>query len=149
MAPNEPQESARQIIGRILWMSRQHRQRVAQRLEKIDLGGGEAPILMQLSFHGEMNQRELAEHIGVTPATVSQSLKAMVKKGLVERFEDETDARVFRLKLTGLGMEKRREAEQVFAQVDQEILSTLDISEQDQLAGLLLKLETYMRGEDT
>jgi MarR family transcriptional regulator, negative regulator of the multidrug operon emrRAB len=45
----------------------------------------------------------LAEYLGVTKGTVSQSLLLLDRHGLIERYEDEMDRRVVRLRLSQQG----------------------------------------------
>ncbi len=52
----------------------------------------------------------LAEYLGTTKGTVSQSLILLDRKGLIERYQDEIDRRVVRLRLSPL-------AEQFLAQI--------------------------------
>lgn len=45
----------------------------------------------------------LADYLGLTKGTVSQSLQLLERKGLIARLPDDTDRRVLRLALTGAG----------------------------------------------
>lgn len=45
----------------------------------------------------------LAEYLGLTKGTVSQSLMLLDRHGLIERYQDEIDKRVVRLRLSPLG----------------------------------------------
>jgi DNA-binding MarR family transcriptional regulator len=45
----------------------------------------------------------LAEYLGLTKGTVSQTLLLLDRRGLIERFEDEIDRRVVRLRLSSVG----------------------------------------------
>jgi MarR family transcriptional regulator, negative regulator of the multidrug operon emrRAB len=45
----------------------------------------------------------LAEYLGLTKGTVSQTLLLLDRRGLVERFEDDIDRRVVRLRLSTVG----------------------------------------------
>ena len=45
----------------------------------------------------------LAEYLGLTKGTVSQTLLLLDRRGLIERFEDEIDRRVVRLRLSSAG----------------------------------------------
>jgi DNA-binding MarR family transcriptional regulator len=47
----------------------------------------------------------LAEYLGLTKGTVSQSLLLLDRRGLIERYEDEVDRRVVRLRLSDSGSE--------------------------------------------
>ena len=45
----------------------------------------------------------LADYLGLTKGTVSQTLLLLDRRGLIERFEDEIDRRVVRLRLSSAG----------------------------------------------
>src|SRR5437868_9762752 len=45
----------------------------------------------------------LADYLGLTKGTISQTLLLLDRRGLIERFEDEIDRRVVRLRLSTAG----------------------------------------------
>jgi len=53
----------------------------------------------------------LADYLGVTKGTVSQTLLLLDRRGLIERFEDEIDRRVVRLRLSSAGEQLLVEAQ--------------------------------------
>ncbi|MHB8353769.1 MAG: MarR family winged helix-turn-helix transcriptional regulator [Burkholderiales bacterium] len=75
------------------------------------IGGDEGlqPVHIQaLMFLEQANRfsntpQALAEYLGLTKGTVSQSLLLLDRRGLIERYQDEIDKRVVRLRLSSLG----------------------------------------------
>jgi len=63
----------------------------------------QAEILAHLARRGPTRGAALAEALGVTPATLSDSAAALVAKGLAERHPDPDDARASLLHLTADG----------------------------------------------
>ena len=57
----------------------------------------------------------LAEYLGLTKGTVSQTLLLLDRRGLIERFEDEIDRRVVRLRLSSAGEELLAESQPTLA----------------------------------
>jgi len=53
----------------------------------------------------------LAEYLGLTKGTVSQTLLLLDRRGLIERFEDDVDRRVVRLRLSSAGEQFLAEAQ--------------------------------------
>jgi DNA-binding MarR family transcriptional regulator len=53
----------------------------------------------------------LAEYLGLTKGTVSQTLLLLDRRGLIERFEDDIDRRVVRLRLSSAGEQLLAEAQ--------------------------------------
>ena len=75
------------------------------------LGGedGLQPVhVLSLLFLEQANRfsntpQALAEYLGLTKGTVSQSLLLLDRRGLIERYQDEIDKRVVRLRLSSQG----------------------------------------------
>lgn len=82
-------------------------------MERLNIGMGQLPILQLLSERKTMTQRQIAEEIRVTPATICGTLKRMEKSGLVQRTGDSGDGRVSCVSLTEAG-------KQVSAQISEE-----------------------------
>lgn len=57
----------------------------------------------------------LAEYLGLTKGTVSQTLLLLDRRGLIERFEDDVDRRVVRLRLSSAGEQLLAEAQPTLA----------------------------------
>lgn len=57
----------------------------------------------------------LADYLGLTKGTVSQTLLLLDRRGLVERFEDDIDRRVVRLRLSSAGEQLLAESQPALA----------------------------------
>src|SRR6476620_5770954 len=57
----------------------------------------------------------LADYLGLTKGTVSQTLLLLDRRGLIERFEDDIDRRVVRLRLSSAGERLLSESEPMLA----------------------------------
>jgi MarR family transcriptional regulator, negative regulator of the multidrug operon emrRAB len=57
----------------------------------------------------------LADYLGVTKGTVSQTLLLLDRRGLIERFEDDIDRRVVRLRLSSAGEQFLAESQPALA----------------------------------
>lgn len=125
------------------WISRTYRRRFQLGeilLEQIGVGPGQVPILSQLNYHGELTQRELAEHTHVTAATISGTLKRMEKAGIVYRTDDNRDARVSIVRLTEKGKEVAEQAHQQFVAADKEMLKGFTESECEMIVSCLERM---------
>ena len=65
----------------------------------------EAMIFLNQANRFSNTPQSLAEFLGVTKGTVSQSLLLLDRRGLIERYQDEVDRRVVRLRLSQQGEE--------------------------------------------
>ena len=135
------QEASRVQIGRILhWLSRKHFQYCEDRLQEVGIGPGQVPILMELGWHGELSQRALADKVHVTPATISGTLKRLERAGIISRREDERDARVSLVSLTGQGRSLSDKARQIFRSADCLMVDDFNDGECDELYTYLQRM---------
>lgn len=109
-------EVRNEIAMEIMHVARKLMQRTARAMENLNVGMGQLPILKLLSERATMTQRQLAEEIRITPATVCGTLKRMERAGLVQRTAAQGDARVSCVSLTDKGRMSIREAETAIQQ---------------------------------
>ncbi len=82
-----------------------HRYRISTALSGLNIYRGQPEILGYLIENGECSQKQLAESIGVSAASIATSIKRMCRAGFVERTEDEADRRINRIRITEKGRE--------------------------------------------
>ncbi len=70
-----------------------------------DLSLSQVNALFRLYHHGGSSVNDLAHHLGITTAAVSQLLDPLIDKGLVLRSEDSQDRRKKLIALTEMGKE--------------------------------------------
>ena len=95
----------KEAVKRMVRVTLLHRYAISTSLSGMKLYRGQPEILEYLKEHGDCSQKELADFLGVTPASIATSLKRMSKSGFIERTADETDRRINRLRLTEKGKE--------------------------------------------
>lgn len=96
---------------------------------------GRGKVIELIASKPGITQKELGEALGIQPASVSELLMKLERKGLVLRERDETDRRVIRIDLTAEGLaetERKEEQTDPFQALSQE--------EQETLKELLSKL---------
>ena len=95
-----------------------HRSIVDSRFREKGIYVGQPPILKYLSDNENATQKEIAEHLHISPPSVATSLKRMEESGLVVRLENKKDARRNTVKLTKKGKELQSFAENTFMRID-------------------------------
>lgn len=95
----------KEAVKKLVRVTLLHRYAISSSLSGMKLYRGQPEILEYLKEHGDCSQKELADFLGVTPASIATSLKRMSKSGFIERTADETDRRINRLRLTQKGKE--------------------------------------------
>ena len=82
-------------------------------IAKHDLNPYQAHLLGDVAAHDGQTIKELAGHLCVKPSNFKPLAEPLVQRGLIERRQDESDKRVFRLYLTEEG---RRESAAIDAE---------------------------------
>jgi len=106
------------------------------------MGGhpAQAGCLRVIAKNEGITQRDLCESMQVSPAALTTMLQRIERQGLIERWPDETDGRLMRIKLTDAGRKLSAEFGAAhMAYVDATItpLSEKDRAELARLLGLL------------
>lgn len=105
---------------------------------------GQPPILEFLSQNPDSAQKEIADHLDISPASVAVSVKRMEKSGLVMRVADKSDARRKCLRITDKGLELLQFAHQTFDSIDTVMLSGLNNEEINLLVSFLKKINNNL-----
>lgn len=123
------------------------RDRVHTRMEGIGLSRGQGFILFRLGHEDGLPQTELARQTMVRPATLTEILQRMESGGLVERRPDPADGRVSRVFLTPHGEAARRQAEEIWRELEADLNAILAADERATLRMLLGKLRSALGAE--
>jgi len=125
-------------------VSRLHRQRAHELLDKLGLYRGQPPVLFALWEQDGLTHRELAEQLEITPATMTRMIQRMEKAGFVQRQPDASDQRLSRVYLTDAGRTVRVELEAVWQRMDVECFNGFSDEERVVLRGFLLRLRANL-----
>jgi len=129
---------------------RAHHVRARALLDEIGLYRGQQFVLCALWKEEGMTHSELAEHLHVHPATVTNGLRRMERAGFLERRSDPDDQRVSRVYLTEAGREIRGAVERIWAELEEETLEGFSNEEREVLERLLGRIyENLADGEGT
>lgn len=105
----------------------------------ISLSPIQIQILIFLLFHPDENSRVsyLAHEFNLTKATVSDSIKVLFKKGLIEKQEDPQDSRSFTIHLTEKGKMIANKTSSFASAIEKPITSLGTVQKEAMLSGLL------------
>lgn len=112
-----------------------HRINIQKQASKNGLYFGQPPILEYVANHNHCTQREVADFMKVSPASIATSVKRMQKAGLLEKMTDDSDLRYNRLKITEKGKELTNKCRKGFDKVDAQMFSGFSNEECEQLYG--------------
>lgn len=97
----------REIVFSLNKFFREHRNCIHEIMESEGLFYGQLPILEVVKKLGSCTQKEISKELGVTPPSVTTSVKRLVKKGYLEKKTDENDLRNTQLQLLKVDYKKR------------------------------------------
>ena len=126
-----------------------HRQHADDLLNEIGLHVGQEMMLCALWEREGVTQTELGEQLGVQPATVTNALRRLERKGLVERKPDADDQRVSRVFPTTEGRARRADVEEKWDQLEQVSFAGITVRERKVLHGLLSRIHDNLAGQQT
>jgi DNA-binding MarR family transcriptional regulator len=103
--------------------------------------------VLALLAHQSQNLSELAEHQGVSLATMSKTVATLTERNWVQRIHETSDRRVVRVELSSLGSKMLEEMHILLRQKVTELLITLSNEELIQLSDGLIVLQKALAGK--
>ena len=105
---------------------------------------GQPRILITIKELEGASQKEIADHLHVTPASLAMSLKRLQKAGFIERHADSKDTRINKIHLAPRGQEVIESCRRQMVWIDQQMMAGFSDQEKEQLAGYLDRLHTNL-----
>ncbi len=137
------------LLFRLLLTTRRWRQFLDQKILSSGLTDATwRPLIHLLLLGNGINQKILAESVGISGPSLVRLLDSLVTKGLVERHEDESDRRARKLYLTTAGEQLARQVHQAIQDLNRQVLGDMNASEEQAIIALLQKLENNMNRYD-
>ena len=100
-----------------------------------DVGQPKVLIVLDSLKERAATQRELADALRVSPATMSASLKSLERKGYVSKLADARDARCKKVVITRKGLDAVKRCSEAFDRVDAQLYAGFSPEEVVQLKG--------------
>lgn len=122
-----------------------HRAMIDSRVGSLGIHRTQHRILMHLARYESLpSQKELADHLDVTPAAVTCALKKIEQDGYVERTLGQ-DNRYNELRITEKGRELVVKTKRLFCEINSSMFEGFDESELDMYIGCLEKIQSNMK----
>ena len=128
----------------------EHRQKkiVDTNMQRADISAPQHRILGMLNHQKEMSQKEIAELMGVSTATIAVNLKKMEAAGLIEKAVNERDNRFNRIRSTDKGREVLEYGFCIMGEIDKRAVECFTEEEIDTLKLLLTKYRDNLKALD-
>lgn len=104
------------------------------------VGHGQGRLLGMIAREGEINQKDLVEHLDIRPSSLSEMLGKLETEGYIQRQKDEADKRSVIISITEAGRNIISETMQARRDYVNALFAPLSLEEQEQMITLLEKL---------
>ncbi|SES92994.1 MarR family winged helix-turn-helix transcriptional regulator [Anaerobranca gottschalkii] len=118
-------------------------------LSNFDITPPQFNALLLLYEYGDMTIGELGNRMYLASSTATDLIDRMERNGLVERVRDEKDRRVVRLHMTEKGQQMILEVLESRKRYLDELLTKVNIEDQEKLVSSLSKIYDLMKDEYT
>ena len=147
--PREHETAEEMTVGQLLaQVCRMTGHHLRMHMERLGLHRGQGFALIQLWHHDGVPQGDLARGMHIRPASVTNMIQRMERDGWIRRERDADDQRVVRVYLTDKAKALRSEAQTVFREMEDDLISIYTAQELATLKRLLLKLHDRLAPED-
>ena len=134
-----------QAINMMIKTDHMHKCLIDSRVRSLGIHRTQHRILMHLARHEKLpSQKELAEHLDVTPAAITGALKKIEKDGYVERTLGH-DNRYNELHITEKGKDLVKKTRRLFCEVDSSMFEGFSDEELDTYISCLEKLQANIK----
>lgn len=111
--------------------------------EQLGIGFSQYKILMMLQWNPATQQRQIAEHLGQTEASISRQIKLLLDKGLLSSRVSPKNRRIHLTTPTTKGIHMTEAARAVLQGGHGEAFADLSEKQQKQLTELLIKVHDF------
>jgi DNA-binding MarR family transcriptional regulator len=135
------------LVHEIISISVIHRYHITKAALSVGLYFGQPNMLEYIMENSLCTQKELAEAMHITPASVAISLKRMEKAELITRTPDINDIRKNHICITEKGEKALQKFREICKATDENMFNGFSEDEQDILHGLLQRLHKNLNSQ--
>ena len=134
------------VLHQLMHLSRYH---AVMRMEDMNLNPSQAGILFILNSQGRLSQRQLAEQIGITPPSMTVTLRKLEELGYIRKEPYECDQRILRICLSEAGKECIGRLEFIMEEMEKILYQGFTVEERLLFRRLLLAMrENMLKSKD-
>ncbi len=138
----------REMVHKLISTSLIHRYHITKAAQMAGLYYGQPMILEYIKENSLCTQKELANSLHISPASVATSIKRLEKSGFVNRVTDSEDIRKNRLSLTESGFAVLKEFRNICDETDREMFKGFSQEECTLLCNYLERLYSNLDTEN-
>ena len=110
-------------------------------LDRLTVGNGWIIGYIYSNRDKDVFQKDIEEHFSITRSTVSKVVDCMVNKGLIERKNVSSDARLRKLVLTDKAVAMVEHMRRYEAQIEEQLLKGFSENEREQLVSYIQRIK--------
>ncbi|NLC18656.1 MAG: MarR family transcriptional regulator [Clostridiales bacterium] len=129
------------LVHLLIGFAMKHRRIMQYYLDETGVYQAQHRLLMQISRNQNASQKDIADSMGISAATIAVSLKKLEKGGYINKVMDEGDNRFNQITLTDKGKQVVEQSIQIFENTDRKVFDGFTDEEKSILAALLQKLD--------
>ena len=137
----------RKLVYELISISAIHRYRITKSASSVGLYFGQPMILDYVLQHDACTQKELAQAMHISEASIAVTIKRIEKAGLIVRSPDESDSRKNHLSVTEKGKEAFMEHRKICDATDEAMFRDFTPEERETLHNLLVRLHNNLDSE--
>ena len=130
----------REMVHKLISTSLIHRYHITKSAQRAGLYYGQPMILEYIKEHNLCTQKELADSLHISPASVATSIKRLEKSGFVKRSTDKDDVRKNRLSLSDDGLKALTDFRCICDETDEKMFTGFSKEECELLCDFLQRL---------
>ena len=122
-----------------------HKALIDTRVKTLGIHRTQHRILMHLARHDKLpSQKELAEHLQISPTAIAVKIKKLESDGFIEREKQSGDSRFNKVSITDKGMDIVKRTECIFGGIDSKMIEGLSPDEIDNFIIITEKLRANL-----
>jgi len=114
-------DEIKRFIKLFMYANNHHRRIIDKKISKIGIYRSQHMLLMYLSNHQFISQKEIADAFEISTASVAVSLKKLEKGGFIKKETNQSDNRLNKVNITSKGLEVIEASHQIFKNVNAEV----------------------------
>ncbi len=138
----------RDLVHQIISTTLIHRHRITKSAQQAGLYYGQPMILEYIMNNNLCTQKDLANSLHISPASVATSIKRLEKSGLISRIADKNDSRKNRLSVTENGLAAIKKFREICDSTDREMFKDFTDEECESLNNLMKRLYNNLDNGD-
>lgn len=141
----EQRLSNRRVIRKLICVNRMHMTVTENYVRQLGVHRSQHHMLMAIGAYSGISQKEIAQHMEISPAAVAVSLKKLELSGLIKKQSSSGDSRVNNIRLTEKGIEMAQKSCDTFEAIDAYILRDFSDEEKQTLCDLLDRMKNNLK----